>query len=82
MVKVTVVFFASLRDGLGQDRLLIEANSVAALLDTLKQQLSSEHFALITAPSVRIALNHDLVEGDCLLQDGDEVAFLPPVTGG
>jgi len=31
---------------------------------------------------VRVAVNHALVARDVLVRDGDEVALLPPVTGG
>lgn len=30
----------------------------------------------------RIAVNHNIVSGNTLLNDGDEVAFLPPFSGG
>ena len=32
--------------------------------------------------SILAAVNHDYVERDHALSDGDEVAFFPPVTGG
>jgi len=39
-------------------------------------------FAALSAPNVRIAVNKEFVEGGCTLRDGDEVAFMPPITGG
>lgn len=32
--------------------------------------------------SVRIAVNDEIVLGNCALNEGDEVAFLPPMSGG
>lgn len=31
---------------------------------------------------VRAAINHELVDDNAPITDGDEVAFFPPVTGG
>jgi molybdopterin converting factor small subunit len=41
----------------------------------------------LLSPNVRLAVNQDLVKGnwreaELVFTDGDEVAFLPPVTGG
>ena len=36
----------------------------------------------ITRPQVLVAVNQDLVSRETAVNDGDEVAFLPPVTGG
>jgi molybdopterin synthase sulfur carrier subunit len=38
--------------------------------------------ALAEDKAVRMALNHQMVEGDITLIDQAEVAFFPPVTGG
>ena len=32
--------------------------------------------------AVRIAVNHDIAQPDTPIRPGDEVALLPPVTGG
>jgi molybdopterin synthase sulfur carrier subunit len=37
---------------------------------------------LATGKAVRMALNHQMIEHDAPLQEGAEVAFFPPVTGG
>ena len=34
------------------------------------------------APSLMVSVNQAYVKRDAKLQDGDEVAFIPPVSGG
>lgn len=55
-----------------------------ALLAALKPALGADGYAALTAENVRIAVNQEFVEGAARveLKPGDEVAFLPPVTGG
>jgi sulfur-carrier protein len=31
---------------------------------------------------LRFAVNHEYVDNDCILHNGDEVAVIPPVSGG
>ena len=81
---VTVRFFASLREALGCEsmRLEIAAASVAGVRDALAGTLTPTQREALTAPGVRVAVNESLAQGDAALEAGDEVAFLPPVTGG
>jgi len=81
-VSVTVKFFASLREDLGRAELEVEADTIAALLTAIGTELGDavQH---LQQENVRIAVNQDLVDDPALaLKPGDEVAFLPPVTGG
>ncbi|MEE2782147.1 MAG: MoaD/ThiS family protein [Pseudomonadota bacterium] len=82
MKEVRVIFFASLREEVGCDEIAVQAGSLNELLDELRRQLSETAIIALTAENVRIAVNQMLVDGVVDLQPGDEVAFLPPVTGG
>ncbi|MEQ9450921.1 MAG: MoaD/ThiS family protein [Pseudomonadales bacterium] len=85
MASVRVVFFASLRDATGMADCQVEANSLPVLLDKMRSMFVAEVMTALTADNVRIAVNQQLLAGeqhDLTLQNGDEVAFLPPVTGG
>lgn len=82
---IEVVFFASLRETLGSSGMrcpAVAAADIEQLLQYLSQQLTAQQMQDLSAPNVRIAVNQQLVEGNIMLSDGDEVAFLPPVTGG
>jgi molybdopterin synthase sulfur carrier subunit len=37
---------------------------------------------LASGRAVRVAVNHELVAADAPVREGDEIALLPPVTGG
>lgn len=88
-MNVRVMFFASLREAVGVEQLTLELvdGSFAELRTQLNEQLGTAADAL-WADNVRLARNQELLAGAALaalaivLVDGDEVAFLPPVTGG
>ena len=83
-VRVTVRFFASLRESAGRDSLTLTLSraSLAGVKARLAERLSAAQFAAISAEGVRIAVNQAIAQGDVALATGDEIAFLPPVTGG
>ncbi len=54
-------------------------------LDALKTLLASEDPVLgerLSSAGVFAVVNQDMVRGDCPLAADDEVAFVPPVSGG
>jgi MoaE-MoaD fusion protein len=78
-VPVSVRLFAGLRERAGVSR--VELDDVATVADVwarLEQllQLGDEPAGLL------YALNREYVDRDHALQDGDEVALIPPVSGG
>ena len=85
-MKVTVLYFASLREALGTAREELELPDDIATLVALRAHLHARGgaFASALAPNraVRAAVNQDMVRGDCAIKVGDEIAFFPPVTGG
>ena len=81
-MTVKVVFFASLRDAVGLSELQVHAADTPMLLSHLKEVLDEQAWESLQATNVRIAVNQEIIEGNTQLSPGDEVAFLPPVTGG
>jgi molybdopterin synthase sulfur carrier subunit len=80
-----VVFFASLREATGHSEVQVDIDQgvrLPQLMAQLQGLLTPSAYEAITAENVRIALNHEFVESDALFNPGDEIAFLPPVTGG
>jgi molybdopterin converting factor subunit 1 len=81
-MRVTVRLFARLREIAGAGEIAREAPDGARARD-LWQMLEREHPRLAPyASSVSVAVNADFARMEATLADGDEVAFLPPVSGG
>ena len=77
-----VKFFASLRDLVGLEEIVLDVADHRSLLNELERHLSTEGYEAISAASVKIALNHEIVEPEFEIRCNDEIAFLPPITGG
>jgi molybdopterin synthase sulfur carrier subunit len=85
-MKVTVKFFASLRETLktSQESLDVPVGvtTVADLRHHLRARGDLWAEVLAEGKAIRMALNHEMVDGSVALVDQAEVAFFPPVTGG
>lgn len=83
-MKITLRYFASIREslGVGHEQWLTQAQTVAELRQELVARGGAYAEVLGAQRALRAALNQDLCEGSTPLQDGCEVAFFPPVTGG
>jgi len=82
---ITVVFFASLREELGVDSLSLKSagvKDVHGVLAELGSHLNGQWYNSLTANNILIAVNQEMANIDSCVTDGDEIAFLPPVTGG
>lgn len=85
-MKITVLYFASLRESLGIEREEIDVpaglTSAGALRDWLCARGDAWLLALGPGRAVRVAVARKLATPDTVLVDRVEVAFFPPVTGG
>ena len=83
-MKVTVKYFASIREALGQGSEAVDTNAAtcAALRGELLARGGAYAQALAQGKSIRIALDQVMVPDNAELHEGAEVAFFPPVTGG
>lgn len=79
---VRVVFFASLREVVGHSELVLNATTIDELWQVLATHIADEALGELQRDNVRIAINQQLIDGEVQLHAGDEIAFLPPVTGG
>lgn len=81
---ITVLFFASLREQLQQEKLTVSFNPAWQTADDLRAHLSQllNTQALEANSQLRCAVNHALANFQTPIAAGDTVAFFPPVTGG
>ncbi|ENO85119.1 molybdopterin converting factor subunit 1 [Thauera linaloolentis] len=84
-MNVKVLYFASLREAIGQPGEELELPAGVATVGALRAHLAARGNgwqALAGGRNVRAAVNQRMVGADEPVAAGDEVAFFPPVTGG
>jgi molybdopterin synthase sulfur carrier subunit len=85
-VKLSVLYFARLRDAIGTSGEHVDVPADVATVGDLRQWLTrrgapwSEAFAQVRP--IRAAVDQAMAVDATRLRDGAEVAFFPPVTGG
>src|SRR5712664_4806991 len=80
-MRVSVRLFASYREAAGVGRIELELAPGAKVKDAIFKVLK-DHPLIAEGRQVVIARNHEYVTADEPLADGDEVALIPPVSGG
>ena len=85
---IKILFFASLRELFGKESIEMSINeskvkNVEQLLIFLTENREDPWLKLVEMrKNLRVAVNHEIVDWDTPVKQGDEVAFLPPITGG
>ena len=80
---IEVKLFAGLREAAGAGEIEVELKDGAtaeALVAELRQRPGLER--ILTDMPIRVAVNRSYVDGDTKLSQGDEVALVPPISGG
>ena len=77
-MKIYVKYFASVRDMMGKGSENLESETSLSVNELWKSLTVDKK----TPVRVLIAVNHEYVDKNFKLKDGDEIAFFPPVTGG
>ncbi|MEO6717449.1 MAG: MoaD/ThiS family protein [Novosphingobium sp.] len=80
-MTVRLVFLGRLEDAAGAaERLVTVTGSLSAIMAALDPELAET----LSAERIKLALNGAMVNDrtGLVLKDGDELAFLPPVSGG
>ena len=81
-MRVCVLYFGVLKDLVGHGRSemdLAEGASVAQLLEAHRGLVKGQESLW---ESIAVAVNQEYAKADVVLEEGDELALLPPVSGG
>jgi molybdopterin converting factor subunit 1 len=81
-MRVRVLYFGVLKDAFGrggEEMELAEGASVADLIAACRGRYAG---AAKVWDAMAVAVNQEYARGVVVLREGDEVAFLPPVSGG
>jgi molybdopterin synthase sulfur carrier subunit len=85
-VKVTIRYFASVKESLGKDSEELELPAGVSTVGAVRAHLRARGGAwaetLAEGRRITAAVNQDMVKAAAPVKAGDEVAFFPPVTGG
>lgn len=81
-MRVKVLFFGQLKDIAGRAEDALDLPDGARLADVFDHYATRYPRMLELQPSIVMALNQQFSASGASLHDGDEAAFLPPVSGG
>ncbi len=82
LMKVRVLYFATCREIFGQREQEIDLREGASVNDLIEALSSQASTFREMERSLMVSVNQAYVARDRALEDGDEVALIPPVSGG
>lgn len=81
-MRCTVLLFAHLADALDRAEIEIDLPDGATALDAVDAALAGRDDLAGLRDRIAVAVNERYVNRDAMLDDGDVVALIPPVSGG
>jgi molybdopterin converting factor subunit 1 len=82
-LKITVLYFAAVRDLVGKDEELVDAPAHVTTIESLGEHLAAIHPELAGRLGyVRFARNEEFARSNDPVSEGDTIALIPPVAGG
>ena len=80
-MKCKIKAFGISKEIIGNKLLEMELPAGATVLE-LKKELFEKYAAFAELKSLYIALNNEYADDKIVLKEGDEIALIPPVSGG
>ena len=81
-IEVTVKLFAAYQEAYNQPELQLTLTSETTVQDLLEKILQEKPQLEQWRDVTRFGVNLQFVAGNTLLNDGDEIVLIPPVSGG
>jgi molybdopterin converting factor subunit 1 len=81
-MRVRIRFFASLREAVGQSELELDLGESSTPEDVWRRLTADHPDLAMRRRSLTVAVNRRYAPFDQVLAPGDEVVFVPPVSGG
>jgi len=82
-VKVSVKLFALVRETVGFDEITVNLSNPSATVSDLREAMVEQYPGLSAwMPFSQVAVNQEVAADDQQLQPTDEIAILPPFSGG
>ncbi len=77
VISVQVKYFASLRERLGREQERVQVEQGLSAVELWRRTVG-----IALPENALVAVNMEYASPETIVQDGDEVAFFPPITGG
>lgn len=80
---IRIKFFAAVKEKVRKEELILDLSNISLsdLLKVLEREIR-DFGAILCDLRVMIAVNHEMADMAAIVKDGDEVAFIPPFSGG
>ncbi|MAE64347.1 MAG: molybdopterin converting factor subunit 1 [Phycisphaeraceae bacterium] len=82
MIHVRILLFAFLADDVGHRELDLQLDAGATVADAMDRLARDYRTIGAARDRIATAVNAEYVQADQILGDGDELALIPPVSGG
>ncbi|KOY83375.1 molybdopterin converting factor subunit 1 [Lysinibacillus macroides] len=76
---IHILLFAHLQEVVGESKLSVELSDIT--VDQLKAWLEKQ-YPQLSLQSIMVAINEEFATDTTMIQSGDTIAFIPPISGG
>ncbi len=80
-MQLNILAFGISKDIIGANKMTVDLTDITTVAD-FRAWLQQKYPKLAGLKSLLIAVNEEYGQEDLLLKEGDEVAIIPPVSGG